>query len=84
MKNHLTSKILRIILNIGILLTFLILLGTPLVTTAFFKSSLGILNQTLVFKISFCIYLFSIPYIISLFSLKKICALIIKGTAFFN
>lgn len=82
MKEHLTSKILSIILKLGILLTFIILLGLPLVTTAFFKSALGILNQSLVFKISICIYLCAIPYIISLFKLSKICDLVIKNKSF--
>ncbi|SHH68752.1 Protein of unknown function [Clostridium collagenovorans DSM 3089] len=82
MNEHLTSKILNIILILGIILTFLLLLGTPLITTAFLKSAFGILNQNLILKISFCIYLCSIPYIMSLFSLKKICTLVIKNTPF--
>ncbi len=82
MSNSLSSKILNYILILGIILTFLALLGTPLVTTAFFKSAFSILNQTLVFKFSACIYVCAIPYLIALFKLKKLCGLTLKNKPF--
>lgn len=82
MKNTLSSKILNLVLIFGIILTFIALIGTPLVTTAFLKSAFSILNQTLVFKISACIYICAIPYMISLFKLKKLCGLVVKNRPF--
>lgn len=84
MKEHLTAKILNVILILGIILTFFALLGTPLIATAFFKSEFGILNHSLIFKVSFCIYLCAIPYIIALFKLNKLCKLVIKNKSFSN
>lgn len=83
MKNNFSQKILNAIVNLGISITFILLLATPLITTAFFKSQFSLLEHNLVINVVVCIYLCAIPYVIALFKLKKLCILIKKNNAFF-
>nr|WP_246579358.1 DUF2975 domain-containing protein [Alkaliphilus flagellatus] len=73
---------LNIIVTLGITLTLLALLATPLVLTAFFKSALSVLNQDLVMTITICIYICAAPYMIALFNLKKLSKLVVKNNPF--
>ena len=82
MKNNFSQKSLNAIVNLGICITFILLLATPLITTAFFKSQFSLLESNLVINVVVCIYLFSIPYVIALFKLKKLCILIKKNHPF--
>ncbi|MBU3088098.1 DUF2975 domain-containing protein [Clostridium gasigenes] len=82
MKNNFSQKSLNAIVNLGICITFILLLATPLITTAFFKSQFSLLESNLVINVVVCIYLFSIPYVIALFKLKKLCILIKKNQPF--
>lgn len=82
MKNNFSQKSLNAIVNLGICITFILLLATPLITTAFFKSQFSLLESNLVINVVVCIYLFSIPYVIALFKLKKLCILIKKNNPF--
>lgn len=82
MKGNSNYKILNLLVFIGIYLTLLMLLGTPLITTAFLKSQYFLKDTSLVVKISICIYLCAIPYVIALFSLKNVCKLVAKDNSF--
>ncbi|HAK42842.1 MAG TPA: DUF2975 domain-containing protein [Clostridium sp.] len=82
MEKTIGSKILNILVVLGILLTLLGLLGTPLITTAFFKSAFSQPNSPLIIVIVSCIYLCAIPYIIALLKLKKLCKLIGENDLF--
>ncbi|GAA0085893.1 DUF2975 domain-containing protein [Clostridium sp. CTA-7] len=82
MKKNLNYKILNFLVLLGICITLLMLLGTPLITTALLKSEYSLLDKNLVIKISTCIYLCAVPYVIALFNLKKICKLVAKNNAF--
>lgn len=84
MKNSTTSKILNIIVLLGITITCILLLGTPLIVTAFFKNNYSILDHKLVMIVVTCIYLCGIPYLIALFNLKRLCGLIAKNNPFSN
>lgn len=82
MKKDISSKALNIIVIVGIVLTLLALVFTPLVLTAFFKSGLGVTETNMPMIISIGIFICAIPYVISLFSLKKLCKLIVLNKPF--
>lgn len=82
MKKNASSKVLNIIVTVGIILTLLVLLATPLTITAYFKSAFSMLNQNLVMGITVCIYICALPYMIALFNLKKLCKLIVNNNPF--
>ncbi len=82
MKTNFNPKILNLIVVLGISLTCILLLGTPLITTAFLKSQFSLLDHNLVMIFTICIYLCAIPYVIALFKLKKLCALVVKNNPF--
>lgn len=84
MKNNLTSKFLNITVLLGIIITCILLLGTPLILSAFFKSRYSILDNNLVINTSICIYICAVPYLIALVNLKKLCGLIAKSNPFSN
>ena len=84
MKNNITSKILNIIVLLGLTLTCMLLIAAPLIVTAFFKSAYSILDSGLVMSVVACIYLCAIPYVIALFNLKKLCGIISKNNPFSN
>ncbi|MEI5907943.1 DUF2975 domain-containing protein [Bacillus spongiae] len=76
--------ILNFTLVMGILITLMLLLGTPLILTAFFKSQYQLLDQNLVWIVTICIYLCAAPYVLSLFKLRKIAGLVVKRKPFSN
>ncbi|WP_203363113.1 DUF2975 domain-containing protein [Bacillus sp. REN10] len=79
----LTSPVaLNLVLVFGIVVTFILLIGTPLIVTAFFKSQFGLLDTPLVLSVSACIYICATPYMIALFKLKKLSSLVVKNTPF--
>lgn len=79
---NITSKTLKFLIILAIIVTLLMLSCTPLVLTAFLKSAYSTINPKLVIIISACIYLCSMPYIIALFKLKSLSNLVIKNTPF--
>ena len=82
MKNNFIQKTLNMIVILGISITCILLLGTPFITAAFFKSQFSILDHNLVINFVVCIYLCAIPYVIALFKLKKLCSLVVKNNPF--
>ncbi|MCY6356343.1 DUF2975 domain-containing protein [Clostridium sp. ZS2-4] len=82
MKKNFNPKILNIIILLGISITCILVLGSGFITTAFLKSQFSLIDHSLVMRITTCIYLCAIPYIIALFKLKKLCSLIVKNNPF--
>ena len=76
MKKDYSSSILNNIVLVGIILTLIALLAMPPILTAILKSDLGIVGSNLPMNISIVIYICAIPYVISLFILKKLCKII--------
>jgi hypothetical protein len=83
-RNNITSKILNITVLLGITITCILLLGTPVILTAYFKNFHSLVDKHLVLNVSVCIYLCAVPYIIALFNLQKLCGLIAKSNPFSN
>ncbi|MCR8842697.1 DUF2975 domain-containing protein [Paenibacillus sp. SC116] len=75
-------KVLHLVVMLGIALTLLALVATPLVMTAYFKSGLGITGTNLDTIISAAIFICAIPYVLALFDLKKVCKLIAADHAY--
>lgn len=82
MNNKSTPKVLNFIVIVGIIITCILLLISPLIVTAFLKSQFSIVDNNLLIKIVIALYLCSIPYLISLFKLKSLSSLIIRNTPF--
>ncbi|KIL74640.1 DUF2975 domain-containing protein [Pseudobacillus badius] len=82
MKRITSPVVLHAVLVFGIIVTFILLIGTPMIVTAFFKSQYGLLNSYLVLNVSIYIYICAAPYMISLFKLRKLSSLVIKNTPF--
>ncbi|WP_461612581.1 DUF2975 domain-containing protein [Clostridium sp. Marseille-QA1073] len=83
MQERTSSKILNGLVIVGIILTILALIGTPLVLTAFLKSSTMKLSApNIKWILTVCIYLCAVPYVIALFKLKKICRLLTGENSF--
>lgn len=82
MEKSLNYKILNCLVFLGLFITILMLFATPLVTTAFLKSRFSLIDTNLVIKISICIYICAVPYVMAIFNLKKICKLIAENNAF--
>lgn len=82
MKKHISSKLLNGFVIIGIIITIIALVVTPLVLTAFFKVSGFKSPSDIAFIITGCIYVCAIPYLISLFKLKSICKLLSSENPF--
>ena len=68
-----SSRILNNIVLIGITLTFMVLIAMPFVLTVILEKDFGIVGGTIPIKLSIGIYVCAIPYVVSLFSLKKLC-----------
>ncbi len=82
MKKSLNYKILNFLVFLGLFITILMIFATPLITTAFLKSRFALLDTNLVAKISICINICAIPYVIAILNLKKICKLITENNTF--
>lgn len=72
MKKDVSSKILNILVILGIMLTILALLIAPSVLS----ESFGGLSKNVVRSITIGLYICAIPYVTALFMLKKLCKLI--------
>lgn len=82
MKNRSVSKILDMLVMLGIILTAIALLSSPLIISAFYKSQFMIIDGILVFKTTAFIYLLNIPYFYALLKLKKLSNLVINNNPF--
>lgn len=82
MEKNTSYKILNSIVLLGLCFTVLMLIATPLITTAFLKSRYFVIDNGLVIKISILIYICAIPYVMALLNLKKICKLLVKDNPF--
>jgi len=71
MEKSLNYKILNCLVFLGLFITILMLFATPLVTTAFLKSRFSLIDTNLVIKISICIYICAIPYVIAIFTIVE-------------
>ncbi|WP_055069469.1 DUF2975 domain-containing protein [Clostridium massiliamazoniense] len=76
------SKILKYLSITGIVLTIALLIVSPFIVTAFFKSNFQILEQSLIIKVCVALVALAVPYILCLFKLKDLCNLIIKDSSF--
>lgn len=82
MNKKYAENILDKIVLIGIALTIILLLFTPLGITAILKSVYGVVGSKMPINISIGIYICAIPYLIALIYLKKLCGLIAKKDPF--
>lgn len=81
MKNNF-SKILNIIVSVGIGLTLILLAGVPFILGALSKSSEIAIEPKFIIIITGGIYICAIPYIIALLNLKKLCTHITSKNPF--
>lgn len=81
MKNN-YSKILNIIVLVGICLTLILLAGFPFILGALSKSSSMNVESKFIVIISLGIYICAVPYIIALFKLKRLCSHITSKNPF--
>lgn len=83
MKNTISSKLLNGFVVVGIILTILVLIGTPLGLTAVFKvSNIKVANENMPWILTMFIYICAVPYVVALFKLKSICGLLVKENPF--
>ncbi|SCH46076.1 MULTISPECIES: DUF2975 domain-containing protein [unclassified Romboutsia] len=81
MKNN-YSKILNIIVLVGILLTIMLLAGIPFILGALSKSAdIGIESKFIV-TITGGVYICALPYVVALFNLRRLCKYITSKDAF--
>lgn len=83
MKERISSNVLNRFVMLGIVLTILALIGTPLVLTALLKISMMELSvSNMEFILTGCIYICATPYLIALLKLKSICKLLTGENSF--
>lgn len=83
MKKNVTYRLLNTLMLVGIALTLCALVGTPLVLTAFFKSSdFKPQNPHAVEITTAFIYCCAVPFVAALFRLKSICRRLCGDSAF--
>ena len=78
-------KSLKVIVPVGIVLTFIALFLTPLLLTAAFKVStveIGVSPSKMAFKVTALVYICAVPYVAGLFKLKSICNLMLGENPF--
>lgn len=76
------EHILQFLIKVGIILTSLALLGTPLITTAYFKSVYQLTGSSVITAVIVGIYISAIPYVWALVNLHTLSTMVIKGTPF--
>lgn len=82
MKKDRNSKILNSIVLLGIIITLLMLIGTPLVLTAMFKTDQELMSTNFITTITLLIYACATPYVGALVLLKKLCKLMSNNNPF--
>lgn len=81
MKNN-YSKILNIIVSVGIILTLIMLAGLPFILGALSKSASINIESKYITVMTMGIYICAAPYVIALFNLKKLCSHITSKNPF--
>ena len=81
MKNN-YSKILNIIVSVGIILTLIMLAGLPFILGALSKSASINIQSKYITVMTVIIYICATPYVIALFNLKKLCSHITNKNPF--
>lgn len=81
MKNN-YSKILNIIVSVGIGLTIIMLAGVSFILGALSKSTSINMESNYIIIITGGIYICAVPYVIALFNLKKLCSHITSRNPF--
>ncbi|MCC3866890.1 DUF2975 domain-containing protein [Terrisporobacter mayombei] len=81
MKNN-YSKILNIIVSVGIILTLIMLAGLPFILGALSKSTSINIESKYITVMTAIIYICATPYVIALFNLKKLCSHITSKNPF--
>ncbi|WP_434796486.1 DUF2975 domain-containing protein [Terrisporobacter vanillatitrophus] len=81
MKNN-YSKILNIIVSVGIILTLIMLAGLPFILGALSKSASINIESKYITVMTVSIYICATPYVIALFNLKKLCSHITSKNPF--
>lgn len=81
MKNN-YSKILNIIVSVGIVLTLIMLAGLPFILGALSKSASLNMESRYVMILTSGIYICAVPYVIALFNLKRLCSHITSKNPF--
>ena len=76
-KNY--SKILNIIVVVGIILTLILLAGIPFILGALSKSLDINIQSKFIINITVGIYICALPYVTALFNLKKLCTHMTKS-----
>jgi len=77
MKEKISFKLLNGLVIVGIALTIITLIATPLILKALLKiSNVESTVSNLEWVLAGCIYICSVPYLIALFKLKSICGLL--------
>ncbi|MGL4740934.1 MAG: DUF2975 domain-containing protein [Sarcina sp.] len=84
MTKSLSTKVLNIILTIGIIATILIFIGSPFIFGALFKTTgnVDLISTAAFYSVILGFMLCALPYIIALFSLKNLIKLISKNQSF--
>lgn len=82
MKKNRNSKILNSIVLLGIVITLLMLIGTPLALTAMFKTNKELMDSNFITTITVLIYICAAPYVGALVLLKKLCKLMSNKNPF--
>lgn len=81
MKNN-YSKILNIIVSVGIILTLIMLAGLPFILGALSKSASINIESKYITVMTVSIYICATPYVIALFNLKRLCSHITSKNPF--
>lgn len=81
MKNN-YSKILNIIVSVGIILTLIMLAGLPFILGALSKSASINIESKYITVMTVSIYICATPYVIALLNLKKLCSHITSKNPF--
>lgn len=82
MDKNINLKILNNIVLIGIILTVILLFFIPIWFTTFFKNTLGLTGGNIPLFISTGVYVCTIPYLVALLTLKKLCSSIYNKNLF--
>lgn len=83
MNKNITTKILNVVLIIGIVITSLLMLVLPFITAASLKvSQVPTGNDFMFYSVLISLYAGFTPYLVALFKLKTLTSLVLKNTPF--
>ncbi len=76
------ETLLHLLIKLGIALTLIALLATPLIVTAFFKSAFGILDDPVISTTIIGLFICAVPYTWALINLHRLSAMLVAHTPF--